>query len=276
MFNEYSDDTSPPGIGSEEATALWRDRLYRCLASQPTPVVVSATGVRSAASIWAGAREWTRRFREASLGRGARVTCAHADQMVVLQLLIACLWDAIDLSLLPTGDGIDLEAHDGTADAYVGERPGSAAHTLWHVPREGGWPDPDMPLLAASAHERRDVRTMSAAPVVHCSDGHTVTHGGLLEASDAVGRTWEMRAGRVLALGGWHTRSGLTAGLLAPLLHADELFVASDAPSVLGLLEAEPITHVVDTDGTSPHHVVPWTQSHPEQAHRLRVCVISM
>jgi hypothetical protein len=271
MFNDYSDDSPHPGIGSEDTTALWRDRLYRCLASRATPVIVSPTGVRSAASIWAGAREWTRRLREARIGVGTRVHCAHADPMVLLQLLVACLWDGVDLSLSSTA-----VASDGPdeSDVFIGAITNPDGSARWHVPLPGGWPDPDAPLGNAGTQDRRVGASPTQAPAVRCRDDAVVTHARLLEHADAVSRELELSGGRVLSLGGWHTRAGLTAGLVAPLLHAEELFIADDPSTIVSLLNDEPLTHVVDTVGMSDAHVLPWMRAHPERADQVRVCLI--
>lgn len=275
MVNDSSNEPSLPGIGSDGATARWRDRLYRCLASQATPVLVSGAGVRSAASIWAGAREWTRRFRDEGMGRGTRVVCAHTDDLVQLQLLVACLWDGFELRLTTSAAAEAIDVAAGAADVLVGESRGSFAQSGWHTPAAGGWPDPQVPLRVHSSSAVERGETIDAAATVQCSDGSVVTHACLLDDAVRLGHDWALTGGRVLTSGMWHTRVGLTAGLLAPLLHAEELFVEHEPAAILALLRNEPLTHVVDTAGTSATHVELWVRDNPERATALRVITMT-
>ena len=275
MVNDSSNEPSLPDIGSDGATARWRDRLYRCLASQATPVLVSRAGVRSAASIWAGAREWTRRFRDEGIGQGTRVVCAHADELVPLQLLVACLWDGLDLRLTTFAAAQSIDVVRGIADVFVGESHGSFAPLGWHVPAEGGWPDPRAPLRVHASRTAPRGDTRDAAGTVQFADGAVVTHAALLDDVERLGQDWALTGGRVLTAGLWHTRVGLTAGLLAPLLHAEELFVEHEPSAMLALLASEPLTHVVDTAGTSAPHLRPWLYANPERATALRVLTLT-
>jgi len=274
MVNDSSNEPSLPDVGSDGATARWRDRLYRCLASQATPVLVSRAGVRSAASLWAGAREWTRRFRDEGIGTGTRVVCVHADELVQLQLLVACLWDGLDLRLTTFAAAQSIDVAHGEADVFVGESHGSLAHSGWHVPAEGGWPDPQAPLRVHASRMTTRGDTRVAALTVECADGAVVTHATLLNDAERLGHDWALTGGRVLTAGLWHTRVGLTAGLLAPLLHAEELFVEHEASAMLALLASEPLTHVVDTAGMSATHLPPWLHANPERATAL--CIITL
>ncbi len=266
MVNDSSDESSPPGVGGEDATALWRDGLFRRLASQSTPVLMTGVDVRSAASLWAGAREWTRRLREAQIGRGGHVCCAHPDGLVLLQLLVACLWDGIDVTLCDDVTAATIAGGQDAADLLVGIHPG------WYAPLAGGWPDPDVPLRAVDAPVRTGAREAADGPIVQCSDGERVTHAQLFADAAALADAWDLTGARVLALGAWHTRAGLTAGLLAPLMHSEELFAERERSAIVAVLHREPVTHVVQTGSAADAHAAQWMHDHPERAGQLRVC----
>lgn len=235
-------------------TALWRDRLYGRLAARATPVIVMPTGVRSAASLWAGAREWTRYLREQGAGRGTRVACVHDDTAVVLQLLIACLWDGIDLWLC-RAERID--AVGDWAHVQVGTAQLDGARGVWHVPLPGGWPD----AQTALCHHERLSEAAPGPATVRTDDGIAVPHAQLLNDADTLADEWALTDARVLAVGAHHSLAGLMAGLLAPLLHAEELFVAQDDEQARTLLQQEPVTHLIATGEAADGSVVSWWQN---------------
>lgn len=246
MATDFADtraETTPIGPLVSDA---WREWLYVRLAGRATPVVQFAEGVRSAASLWAGAREWTQALRTSGMRAADVIVCALPSGPAVLQLLIASLWDGYSLVLYPSAFS-DL-ALDDAADAHqarlvVHDRAGLSGHTRWrHRPADGGWPDGAVPFVLRGA----DASALGS-PMLGDHRGASVTHDALLHDLRTHALTGELTDRRVIVAADWDEAPVLTRGGLLPLLVSEELFVvAAGEPALLReRLDREPITHVL-------------------------------
>lgn len=248
MSTTPSQEPAHSGIGVGAATASWRDHVHRGLASNATPVVLFPDRVRSAASLWSGVRTWTHHLRRANIGARALVLAALPAGEALLQLLVACLWEGVCLEVHPPlGDGgalrRRLEGHDGAL--LVLEALPESAPAWMHAPAPGGWPDEDRPFtcrlpLAGQAERPEE-------PFVRMGDESGLTHAQLLHRFTEQLRDAPLHGTRVLSLADWHDMHELLDGVIAPLLSAEELFVADagDLEYVAQLLRDEPISHAV-------------------------------
>ncbi|WP_158514742.1 hypothetical protein [Gemmatimonas phototrophica] len=248
MSNSPSQEPTHSGIGMGPATALWRDRLHRCLASNATPVVLFPDAVRSAASLWAGMRTWTHHLRNAGILAGDVVVCALPSGDGLLQLLLACLWDGISVEIHSPDCELSallgrVERVDGTV-LVVSLLPEMAPPWM-HAPANGGWPNESRSLTSRCSHPRQPDRLEE--PVVRLRDKRGLTHAELLHAVMEQCRDASLQGRCVLSLVDWHHESGLVGGVLAPLLCAEELFVLSahDITAIERVLGHEPVSHVL-------------------------------
>jgi len=240
----------------ESDLPAWRDRLYARLAGQPTPLLVLPDHIWTAASLWAGSRQWVRALREAGLTRGDRVVCGLPPGAAFVQLLIASLWDGYTLAPVAPRDaeGDRLEELLETLDARLivcdshASRLMPAPHCF--EPGEAGWPDRPLPTLRVSMHDvtpdvcllLRTSGTSGAPTWIALSDGN------VLSVLDSHALSLAPTAGCVLSVLPWYHAFGLVLGLLMALLHADEIVRDPDGgralESLLDLADAHPITHM--------------------------------
>jgi hypothetical protein len=248
MSNSPSQEPTHSGIGMGPATAQWRDRLHRCLASNATPVVLFPDAVRSAASLWAGIRTWTHHLRSAGVLPGDVVVCALPSGDGLLQLLLACLWDGISVEIhSPDCDFGTLHGHVERVDGavlVVTCLPEMAPRWM-HAPATGGWPNESRGLTSRRSTIRQPDRLEE--PVVRLRHERGLTHAELLHAVMEQSRDASLQGRCVLSLVDWHHESGLVGGVLAPLLCAEELFVLSahDHTAIERVLAHEPVSHVL-------------------------------
>jgi len=261
MSNSPSQEPSHSGIGMGPATAEWRDRLHRCLASNATPVVQFPDAIRSAASLWAGMRTWIHSLRSAGVVTGDVVVCALPSGDGLLQLLLACLWEGLSVEIhSPAGDIGALYARVEQVDGavlVVTSLPETAP--LWvHAPATGGWPS-EARGLTSRCYPARHANRLEQ-PVMRLRHEHGLTHAELLHAVTEQGRNALLHGRCVLSLVDWHAASGLVGGVLVPLLYADELYVlsANDLSAIERVLRHEPVSHVIvgAHDGPQLHHLL--------------------
>lgn len=244
-----SDDPTHPGIGGAEPIAHRRDVLYRMLASNATPVVQFPTTLRSAASLWAGVREWTKTLRATEVVAGDTVACALDFDDTLLQLLVACLWDDLSLVLLDPRSGDDaLTAQAEALDVQLlvtGADRGTGQPTVpwWSRATTGGWPAPAHPLVqrrspGAGARARR-------FPVLWCAEDDRIPLRELLPMATQAADRLALRAGCVATWGPIRSSRAVATGVLAPLLQADELFVAASLQAGAASAPDEPYTHLL-------------------------------
>lgn len=229
--------------GSRDA---WRHLLHRRLAGQATPVVSFPDGVRSAASLWAGTRQWTHALRAAGVRDGQRVMAALPGDAALLQLLLACLWDGLDLVVHPPTALADVLADDAArrgARLVIVETPGADGRLPWmHVPAPGGWPDESVPLLVRPAGDARaDGAGLTDA------NGAGVSYDTLYTDLTSHPLCAELAGARVLAAGAWDDIGLIRDGVLLPLLVSEELLVVPLATPqrIRQCVADEPITHVL-------------------------------
>ncbi len=246
MSSTSSDDSARPVFEGGDAIAHRRDVLYRVLANNATPVVLFPNGVRSAASLWAGTREWTRAFRSAGVEAGQVVASVLPTGDALLQLLIACLWDDLSLLLLdaeasPHALRQQVVAHEvrlliGAADRAL------PLDEPWCIrPATGGWPEP-----GAALPVRHAPRTgpLTGGAGVRGVGGIPLTHDTLLQQARQVAERFALHDACVCVIGARVTPDRLAPALLAPLLHASELLLAPTIVDAVHLVD-EAVTHVL-------------------------------
>lgn len=247
-----SSDFLPEPLAAEATPAAndaWRAVLYRRLANNATPVVQFPDAVRSAASLWAGARAWTQALRAAGMPPGHVVMGALPAGPALLQLLVACLWDGLTLVLQPA-DALP-EVPTATADRYaarlvVQQTDAAADYEGWrHRPAAGGWPNAAAPLALRTTHHQ-----VSALPVLNDGVAPPRTHADLFADLHDHPLARSLAGGRVVVALDWNDAGLLAYGVLLPLLVSDELFVvsAADGAGFARLLRTEPVTHLITAD----------------------------
>lgn len=102
-------------------------------------MLVMPSGVRSAASLWSGARLWTAHFRADPTRRTVVCTWPHAE--LGIQLLIAVLWDGLDLVLCASdAEFRQLVAEYGAAAWKILSDAAEADDAGGLVAHPSGWP----------------------------------------------------------------------------------------------------------------------------------------
>lgn len=233
----------------------WHALLHERFSQQSTPVVLFSDSVRSAASLWAGMRAWTRAFRTVGVGAGDRVVSVLPGGEALLQLALACLWESVGLVLVDTDRerpqvAVDPHALLGRYDArcLVGAMVDGAPVI---EPAAGGWP-----LTPAAGWRVRATAAFDGPLACGFTDtaSTVVLPYATCLAAAPRSRTRGLLAGaRVLTLCHWQQRGGLWGGVILPLLHAEELFVPTDrtdAAEVHRLLDEQPVTHALVDTGT--------------------------
>ena len=239
---------APPGGGAERQ--LWREALHSRLADRATPVVQFADSIRSAASLWAGMREWTRLFRAAGVVAGDVVIASRLRDEAIVQVLLSGLWDGISVVL--TADSVDapapdiVEHHD--ASLVIANGAAHRADLHWRVRAgAGGWPVDDRVPRARS--RRRRTGEGMAVPFVEGVDQRRLTHAAMFEHVRTHPLETALRD-TVVAVGlPWDRVAYMLAGLLLPLLVSDELFVVQtlEIPGIRSIVAREPITQLLLT-----------------------------
>ncbi len=230
----------------------------------------------TAASLWAGSRQWVNQFRTAGLQSGDRIVCALPPGAAFVQVLIASLWEGLSLAVAPVrdGDGPGAAALLDALDARLLVREtapsiqSNSAQTIRHntdsdhanndlaisdhtcVPGAAGWPEEAMPALRDAREARSpDVRlllrttgTAGDARWVALSDAN------VLAVIDSHAPKLELTHACVLSVLPWHHAFGLVLGLLTALLHADEIVRdhtdGRDVDALLDLAMLHPVTHM--------------------------------
>ncbi len=234
----------------------WRDRLYARFAGQATPLLVLPDHIWTAASLWAGSRQWVRALREAGIRRGDRVVCALPPGAAFVQLLIASLWDGVTLAPVAPRDveGDRLEALLAMLDARLIVRDsfaaGVAPASYCFEPGDAGWPDRSLPSLRiADGAVTPDVCVLLRTSGTRGEPTWVaLSDASVLAVLDSHAPFVAPTGGCMLSVLPWHQASGLVTGLLMALLHAHEIVRdpdgGQDIPSLLDLADAHPITHV--------------------------------
>jgi hypothetical protein len=229
----------------------WRAILHQRMRGQPTPMLVMPDAIWSAASLWAGTRAWVAAFRTSGLVAGDRLIIALPEGPAFVQVLLACLWD--DITMVVTNPGGDLDSPVRALGAL-----GIVATVAATVPDGCGHFVPD--AASQPPHHVVPLRTARdpAVPVAALGNGRDVT---------GVGATWmewsaqalfggvnahparaSLAGARVLSVLSWTQPSGMIAGLLLPLLEADEivrdLSAGRDPGSIAAATREHGITHL--------------------------------
>jgi len=225
---------------------LWRDVLHARFRGQPTPLLVMPDALWTAASLWAGTRAWTKAFRAMGVGAGDVVVCTLPDGPAFVQVLLACLWDGVTFAPHgPSNDGSRL--HAAAAGARIVIAPNEQAvngQTPVLVPDAASQPPVSLPALLP----RGETVAGNALRSVDHETGieSCWSASSLLTLTHSVAAGQQMDGARVLSVLPWQRPAELIGGVLAPLLHAEELLVAGDRSleTALRLAREHPITHV--------------------------------
>ncbi len=183
------------------------------------------------------------------LEAGDVLVCALPAGPAFVQVLLACLWD--QLTFAPQRVNEARRVEEVRSGACLVIAPSSDAVTTALpvlVPYDASQPPSPLPVLRTSA------RAASGKAIV-CADattGHPTSYSAesVLDASRRAAVQYRMHDACVLSAMPWHESAELLDGVLASLLHADELLVTGDSAldttldSVLRLSEEHPVTHV--------------------------------
>ncbi len=224
----------------------WRDVLHARFRGQPTPLLVMPDALWTAASLWAGTRAWTKAFRAMGVGAGDVVVCTLPAGPACVQVLLACLWDGVTFA--PHSEGNDAPMlHAAAAGARIVIAPSGPAitgRTPVLVPDAASQPPVSLPALLP----RGDIVAGDALRAVDHETGirSCWSAAALLTLTHSVATGQQMDGACVLSVLPWQRPAELIGGVLAPLLHAEELLVAGDRSleTALRLAREHPITHV--------------------------------
>ena len=261
----------------DESENPWRSQLYSRLRGRPTPLLVMPDALWSAASLWAGSRAWTQAFRSAGVVAGDRLVCALPEGPAFVQVLVACLWDGITCVPIDAHDDVGrmVVAHAARA-VVVMHRAGLEGIGGVFVPDAASQPPDALPALRDEA--LRALRGVALCFGTGGADaGPAVSHWTSHELLDTLQRVPATHAAsRVLSLAGWHAPFGLIVGLLAPLLHADEIVRDASGGQDPDVIARTALVHDVSHLVVSPAQAERMLQ-HPaccELLHRVRDGVI--
>ncbi len=223
----------------------WRDVLHARFRGQPTPLLVMPDALWTAASLWAGTREWTRAFRAMGLNAGDVLVCALPAGPAFVQVLLACLWDELTFVPQRVNEARRVEEVWSCASLVIAPSADAVRTALpVLVPDDASQPPSALP-------ERRTPASVASGHCLMCADETTgaparYSSESVLEGSRRAAREYQMHDACILSVMPWHQSAELIDGVLASLLHADELLVAGDLAlsSALRLADEHPVTHV--------------------------------
>lgn len=163
----------------------WRSVIHARFANRAEPVLVVPGGIRSAASLWSGARLWVHAFR-AEPHRRCVIVQPWTSEELAVQLLMAVLWLGLDLHVVAApSDRRGVALLDPGSCWYVDE----PSHP-WHgVPvgagqlavEPGGWPMSSVPA-GVSGESHPQPESAAAVVVLHgASAPRAATHAALLQ-----------------------------------------------------------------------------------------------
>ena len=231
--------------GEDPPRTPWRARLRDRLRGQPVPLFVLPDGLLTAASLWAAARLWMQALREAGLAPGDRIICALPPGPGFLALLVTALWDGYTLA--PVAPGTPLAPLLETLDARLAVGTGDGPHMASEG--EAGQPAMPLPALRASREPATpDVRLLlRTGGTTGGGRWIALADANLLAVLDSHAPRMALDGARVLSVLPWHHAFGLVLGVLAALLHADELVRdphgGRDTAALIALAEQYDVTH---------------------------------
>jgi acyl-CoA synthetase (AMP-forming)/AMP-acid ligase II len=249
--------SAPPTHADDPAAphARWRAPLYARLRDRPLPLVWTVDGLVPAASLWAGARLWTRWLRARGLGPGDRLVCALPPGPAFVMVLVAALWDG--LTFVPVPPAVDPAAVRDAVDARLaiaerGDGPGLVVPGPPGTPPEAGGEAAAPPARGAPTLDARFLLqtsgTTGARRWIALSDANV--HAVLASHAAPLG----LDGATLLSVLPWHHAFGLVLELLPALLAGAELIRdpsgGRDAASLLAVAREHAATHL---------HAVPHT-----------------
>ena len=233
---------------------MWQESLYKRLRGNPYPLSVFADGFLPAASLWSGARLYTKAFRDAGLCPGDRLVLSLEPGAAFLQTLVAALWENLTLILMPpakTADALQatMESTDARAAVWAGDANGMQG-VFWPDGCEGPGKLPG--TLRPTRHAPTpDVRFLLQTSGTVSGRGKWValsdenvqsvlqTHTPLLGLTEAM---------RVLSVLPWHHAFGLLLDLLPALFAGAEIIRdpnnGKNTPALLHLAQRENVQYL--------------------------------
>ncbi len=209
---------------------MWQEPLYNRLRGNPYPLWSFASGVVPAASIWSGARLWTKFFRNAGMVSGDRLALSLEPSPALVQVLVAALWENLSLVMAPPAkNAASLAAllEDADARAAVWEGDGENAPGIF---RPAGCEGPHG--APSSLRSTRHPPTPDARFLLQTSGTTRGGQGRWIALSDE--NVWSVLHShtsplalqpetRVLSVLPWHHAFGLFVDLLPALLAGCEI-----------------------------------------------------
>jgi acyl-CoA synthetase (AMP-forming)/AMP-acid ligase II len=184
-------------------------------------------------------------LRDAGLVPGDRIVCALPPGPGFLALLVATLWDGYTLAPVAPATPLAplLEALDARLAVGAPDEP--------HVAHEGEGGQPALPLpplRAAHQPPTPDVRLLlRTGGTTGGGRWIALADANLLAVLDSHAPRMALDGARVLSVLPWHHAFGLVLGVLAALLHADELVRdpsgGRDTAALVALAETYDVTH---------------------------------
>ena len=100
----------------------WAPLWYEGLRDQALPAIIADETITPAASLWTGARLWSRAFRSANLRAGDRLVIAVAPSATFVQILVAAIWEGCTIALVPPSADVPALLETLDARAAVADR----------------------------------------------------------------------------------------------------------------------------------------------------------
>jgi acyl-CoA synthetase (AMP-forming)/AMP-acid ligase II len=192
----------------------WRERLYAALRGRATPLLVFDDRIIPAASVWTGAREWTRALRSAGLSPGDRVVLSLEPSPAFLMALTACLWEGLSTALAPPTTDADALCRSLDARATI-----TPAGQWAFVPDHDGGPTLPVALRQAQAAGTPDVRLLlRTSGTTGPGRWVALSDANVLSVIDAHGPALALAGATTLSVLPWHHAFGLVIDLLPALL----------------------------------------------------------
>lgn len=100
----------------------WASLWYEGLRDQALPAVIADETITPAASLWTGARLWSRAFRAANLRSGDRLVIAVPPSATFVQILVAAIWEGYTIALVSPSANVPALLETLDARAAVTDR----------------------------------------------------------------------------------------------------------------------------------------------------------
>jgi long-subunit acyl-CoA synthetase (AMP-forming) len=210
-----------------------------------TAEVVTATTRLSAIAVHHGANDWSRALRRVGITRGDRVVCALPNGDAFVQLLVACLADAVTLVPVPATTDVAPLLDDLDARVAIAT---TSEHPHVSVPSRSGGP-PSAPLQP----RRGSQRTEKIAFLLR-SSGTTgepkwvaISDRGVMAVLQSHLPLMALDGATALCVLPWHHAFGLILGVMPALLRARRVVASAadprDTAALIAVAREFAVTH---------------------------------